>query len=248
MVRITGGFVSGLGHVAVIGLAIVGPPFLWAPRDRPVPAVAVALLSPAELAALMRPPTPPPPVAAAPQDAAPAQPLPMPPPLVPPPAAEAPAPPMTTLAPAFDAAEPLGVGEAPLGEASGQAAQGGAARPAPAVAGESGPAAEAAEPEVDPEELRVAYAAQVQRAVTRARVYPRVARDRGLEGRVLFQLVLSRDGRLLSSQLLRSSGAMTLDRAALETIRKAAYPPAPPMLEGERLPFAVEVVFTGSDR
>ena len=60
--------------------------------------------------------------------------------------------------------------------------------------------------------------------------------------------VLSRDGRLLAAQRLQSSGAMTLDRAALETVRRAAYPPVPADLDGERVPVAVEVIFAGSDR
>lgn len=240
--RVAGAFVSGLGHAGVLGLAIVGPPFLWAPRDRPVPTMAVTLLSPAELAALRPPPLPP--SAPPPQPAAaPAPPAPMPPPLVPAPAAEDPAPPSTTtLAPGFDARAPLGVEET-LSDQAPEASGG---------ADEAGPTPEVAEPEadveVDAEALRAAYAAQVQRAVSRARVYPRVARDRGLEGRVAFRLVLSGDGRLLASQLLRSSGAMTLDRAALETVRRAAYPPAPAALEAARLPVAVEVIFTGSDR
>ncbi len=106
----------------------------------------------------------------------------------------------------------------------------------------------AEEAAVDPEDLRAAYAVQVQKAVARARVYPRVARDRGLEGRVRFQVVLSPEGGLLASQLVESSGAMTLDRAALETVRKAKYPPAPPEIEAERLTIAVEVVYAGSDR
>lgn len=241
MVRVAGAFVSGLGHAGLVGLALVGPPFLWAPRDRPVPAIAVSLLSPGELAALRPPPpSPPSPPTAPPRQAA--APVPMPPPLVPAaPAESEQRAPATTLAPGFGAGALLGEDET-----SGQA---------PPVSGDpdtASPAPEAVEPAVepavDPEALRVAYAARVQRAVARARVYPQVARDRGLEGRVAFQLVLSREGRLLTSQLLRSSGAMTLDRAALETVRRAAYPPVPADLDGERVPVAVEVVFTGSDR
>ena len=134
---------------------------------------------------------------------------------------------MTTLRPAFEAGTPLGIGEA----------QPEAAPPGPAE-----------DLGVDGEALRAGYAAQVQRAVSRARVYPQVARDRGLEGRVAFQLVLSPDGGLVAAQLVQSSGAMTLDRAALETVRRAKYPPVPPEIEDQRLTVAVEVIFTGSDR
>ena len=59
--RVAGAFLSGFGHAGFVGLALVGPPFLWAPPDRPVPSVAVTFLTAAEHAALGRPPAPPPP-------------------------------------------------------------------------------------------------------------------------------------------------------------------------------------------
>jgi len=228
--RVAGAFLSGIGHAGVIGLAAIGPPFLWAPPDRPVPVMLVSMLTAAELAALV--PAPPPPTPSPPKPK-PVAPPPMPPPLVLPRMMEPETvPPPVTLAPGFGAGASLGGGEAPTGEGEGAAG--------------FAPGTEAM-PE-DSEALRVDYMARVQRAVTRARVYPRVARDRGLEGRVVFQLVLSPDGALLAAQLLQSSGAMTLDRAALETVRKAGYPPAPAGFEAERLTVAVEVVFAGSDR
>lgn len=229
--RLAGALLSGLGHAGVVWLAAIGPPFLWAPPDRPLPAMAVTILSAADLAALTPPPPAPPPPPSPPPTATPA---PMPPPLLPAPE-EAPPPATTTLAPGFDSGTPLGVGEtAPTEEGLPDLA------PAP----ESVPEEDAD----DPAAARAAYAAQIQRAVRRARVYPEIARARGLEGRVAFQLVLSPEGRLLAAQLLHSSGAMTLDRAALETVRRATYPPAPAAIAAPRLPVAVEVVFTGSDR
>lgn len=234
--RVAGALLSGLGHACVVGLAVIGPPFLWAPPDRPVPAMAVTLLSDAELAALTPPPPAPPPPSPAPTVA----PAPMPPPLVPAlEEAEAPPPAATTLAPGFDAGMPLGAGDA-------VAADDGFPGLVPELA--PGPEVAAEEGAFDAAAVRAAYAGRVQRAVSRARVYPEVARARGLEGRVAFQLVLAPDGRLLASQLLQSSGAMTLDRAALETVRRATYPPAPAEIAAPRLPVAVEVVFTGSDR
>lgn len=239
MVRVAAALLSALGHAGVVGLVAIGPPFLWAPPDRPVAAVEVTLVSMAELAALKPPPPPAPPPPPSPPASVPP---PMPAPLVPAPET-APPPPVTTLAPGFDAAAPFGVGEAP------PAADEGFAGVVPGLGMEVAPdAAPEAGPGVDPAAERAGYAADVQRAVVRARVYPEVARARGLEGRVVFQLVLSGDGRLLASQLLRSSGAMTLDRAALETVRRAKYPPAPAAIAAERLPVVVEVVFTGSDR
>ena len=239
--RVAGAFLSGIGHAGVVGLAAIGPPFLWAPRDRPVPAVVVTLLSPAELAALdpaaaarrhlrgrRRPPPPSRP------------PSPMPPPLVPAPGGGA-APRGDDARPGFDAAAPLGVGEAPPAGAPDEGC-GDRAEPA-------GGARRRAGPEVDRRRCAPDYAAQVQRAVT-----PRPglsgggpgARARGAGG--VPARARRADGRLLASQLLQSSGAMTLDRAALDTVRRATYPPAPAAIEAERMPVAVEVVFAGSDR
>ena len=234
--RVAGAFLSGVGHAGVIGLAAIGPPFLWAPRDAPVPAMVVTLLGPAEFAALAVPPAPAPPVIVrGSEPAAPARPVAMPPPLVRTPE-EAPAPatpPPTTLVPSFEATTTLGIDPGAPAALPDEAA------------GAEGPAEE---PVADSGALRAGYAAQVRRAVSLARVYPQVARDRGLEGRVLFQLVLSPEGGLLAAQLLQSSGAMTLDRAALETVRRAKYPPVPAGIEDPRLTVAVEVVFAGSDR
>ena len=135
--------------------------------------------------------------------------------------------PVTTLRPAFEAGTPLGIGEA---------------QP---EAAPSGPAEDLG---VDGEALRAGYAAQVQRAVSRHGSIRRSPAIGVLEGRVALQLVLSPDGGLVAAQLVRSSGAMTLDRAALETVRRAKYPPVPPEIEDPRLTVAVEVIFTGSDR
>lgn len=237
--RGAGALLSGLGHAGLLGLAAVGPPFLWAPKDRPIPAVSITLVSVGEFAALLRPPLPAPPPepeAAAPAPSV-ARTLPMPAPLVAAPVEELP-PATSTLTPSFDPRAPLGIAEAPPPDGA-PAASG--ALPGLATGPDAAPG-----PEVDAESLRLDHAARVQRAVELARVYPQVARDRGLEGRVLFQVVLAPDGRLLASQLLQSSGAMTLDRAALETVRKARFPPAPAGIEAERQSFTVEIVFRGS--
>lgn len=236
--RIAGPLASGLGHAGLVGLALVGPPFLWAPPDRPVPAVMVSLLSAADLSrlALAAPPAAGP--AAQPD---PTPPPPMPPPLLPPPSAmpavEAAPPAPGTLAPGPETAAPLaGIGA--LGDGFGNPL-GGTVIEAPQV---EAPA------EVDPEAERAIWVAKVQRAVALARIYPEIARARGLEGRVALQVVLTPDGELVSAQLLRSSGAMTLDRAALDTVRRAKYPAAPVALEDPRLVVAVEVVFAERGR
>jgi protein TonB len=248
-VRVAGIFLSAIGHGALIGLAAIAPPFLRPHRERPVPVVVVSLLSEADLAALAPKPE------AAPVETPPPAPAPADPPRAAPPEASPTEEQTTepTLAPAFDPTAPLGFSEeSPPPPALPPARQGsGVASP---EAGESGGfvilAPDEAPPDArpDPAVLRAAYEEEVRKAVARARVYPQVARDRGLEGSVRFHLVVTREGRLLTAQVIRSSGAMTLDRAGLETLQRAKLPPAPAEIPNQRISLEVEVDFAGSDR
>jgi protein TonB len=234
--RAAGILLSGLGHAALIWVAVHGPPWLRPHRERPPPVIAVSLLTDAELAALAPRPAPTSPAPAPAPEPSPAAP-PAPEPELEPPVAEEPA----SLAPAFDPAAPLGL-----------AGDGAALRPAdrPRPRRGDAPAREAAVAPWSGEAaaLRSRYEEAVRTAVERARSYPEVARARGLEGSVRLHLILTREGRLLAAQLVRSSGAQTLDRAGLAAARDARLPAAPPELPNERFSFEVEVRFAGSDR
>lgn len=56
--------------------------------------------------------------------------------------------------------------------------------------------------------------------------YPRLARRRGQEGRVLLRVAVRSDGRPRSIAVLRSSGHRLLDEAALEAVRRWQFVPA----------------------
>jgi protein TonB len=234
-VRVAGILLSGLGHAALITAAVHGPPWLGRHRERPAPVIAVSLVTEAELAALARPAPPAPAPEAPVREAAPPPQA-----AVPAPEPEAPAePPEATLAPAFDPEAPLGLeGPAPAARGAERPRARAAAVPRAAPAPWSGEAAE----------LRRRYEDELRAAVVRARSYPRLARERGLEGSVRLHLIVTRDGRLLAAQLVRSSGAQTLDRAGLAAARDAELPAAPPELPNERFSLEVELVFAGSDR
>lgn len=60
------------------------------------------------------------------------------------------------------------------------------------------------------------------------KTYPEEARSRGKEGTSLIRMVIDANGNVLSSTLVGSSGNAALDRAALESIRKAQPLPKPP--------------------
>lgn len=61
------------------------------------------------------------------------------------------------------------------------------------------------------------------------RRYPAAAQARRVQGVAHIRFRVTRDGRVLSSEVLRSAGSPVLDRAAMETLRRAQpLPPIPP--------------------
>ena len=78
--------------------------------------------------------------------------------------------------------------------------------------------------------------------------YPNAARSRGLSGNPVVEVIVARDGRLLSAQIQRSSGHPQLDAAALQILRLASpFEPFPADISAqhERLRFAYEWQFNG---
>lgn len=55
--------------------------------------------------------------------------------------------------------------------------------------------------------------------------YPRLARRKGIEARVLMELTIDAEGRLLNASV-KQSGGTGFDEAALEAVRKASFRPA----------------------
>ena len=102
---------------------------------------------------------------------------------------------------------------------SGQPARESAAAPVVPAVTESTPAAgarvEEAPPRFDAEYLANA-----------APEYPRFARQRGIEGRVLLRVLVSADGTAGRVELARSSGNELLDQSALRTVGQWRFVPA----------------------
>ena len=59
-----------------------------------------------------------------------------------------------------------------------------------------------------------------------APLYPKVARDRGIEGKILLEVVVNEDGSALNVKLVSSSGSSLLDESALETVKNWRFIPA----------------------
>jgi protein TonB len=88
------------------------------------------------------------------------------------------------------------------------------------------------------------YQAQVLAHLTRHRVYPPEARERGVTGIARVQFALGRDGRVLSASLIGGSGERVLDGAALDMIRRASpFPPFPSGITQARMDFAAPIRF-----
>lgn len=72
------------------------------------------------------------------------------------------------------------------------------------------------------------WQARVLARIKRFQRYPRGAKSRGEEGVVGVNFVIDSSGAVISTRLSRSSGSSELDRAALDSLRRASPMPAPP--------------------
>lgn len=92
-------------------------------------------------------------------------------------------------------------------------------------------------------ESRPSWEARLLAHLEKFRRYPGNARARREQGVALVRFRMTRQGRLLSATLQHSSGAATLDRAALDTLRRAQPLPAIPADMPEEMELAVPVEF-----
>lgn len=94
------------------------------------------------------------------------------------------------------------------------------------------------------EALERAYLAGLRQAIARKRHYPASARRASRTGVATVYFVLDRNGRISGARLAKSSGSDTLDRAAVETLRRLArYKPIPDAIGRTRWPLRVPIRF-----
>ena len=108
----------------------------------------------------------------------------------------------------------------------------------PALTAPAPPAAAARQVAPDPR-----YIDRLAAAIERERDYPVAARRRGEQGRTTLNIVIATNGRLISAEVVGSSGYDALDRAALGMVRRATLPPLTPGLGAESASFTIPIVF-----
>jgi protein TonB len=83
-----------------------------------------------------------------------------------------------------------------------------------------------------------AYFSTIRERIRSKWVYPRPAGERGIEGELLIEFHIAKDGRLEYIELRHSSGTQILDEAALTAVKLAQpFPPVPDSLCKETLGF-----------
>lgn len=89
----------------------------------------------------------------------------------------------------------------------------------------------------------VTWQSQLMAHLEKYRRYPAAARARGAQGVVKVTFRMNRAGRILTSQIQRSSGFSTLDRAAIDTLKRAQPLPSIPESMADELELTIDIEF-----
>ena len=85
---------------------------------------------------------------------------------------------------------------------------------------------------------------QIVAMIERHKGYPAEARARGEKGIAQLAFTLDREGRVLASRVVRSSGSASLDQETMATVRRAQpFPPPPADYPGAKFDFTVPIRF-----
>ena len=90
---------------------------------------------------------------------------------------------------------------------------------------------------------RTTWTRQVVALIERNKRYP--ADARGAVGTTQLTFSLDRQGRVIDSRIVKSSGNVALDREVLDLVKRAQpFPLAPTDMTGENFPLTVPILFT----
>jgi protein TonB len=81
-------------------------------------------------------------------------------------------------------------------------------------------------------------------ALERNKRYPAAAQTRGEHGTAQLAFSLDRQGKVMASRIVKSSGSATLDQETLDLVRRAQpFPPPPAAMPGAQIDLAVPIQF-----
>ena len=88
------------------------------------------------------------------------------------------------------------------------------------------------------------YLGSIYRRIENRKYYPEIEKDRCHEGIVKVGFVVKRDGVLEKAWIVKSCRYRGLNRAALQTVKRAApFMPIPEQFKGAELPIVIDVVY-----
>jgi len=121
-----------------------------------------------------------------------------------------------------------------------------AAPPAPPAENQSKPAAQQLASAQRPSKAEISWQSRLLSHLSRYKRYPEDARRRGFERTTKVRFSIDRNGRVLSVEVVGSSGSASLDRATLAMIRRAQPVPKPPaeLLKGNSLEVVAPFVYS----
>jgi TonB family protein len=87
------------------------------------------------------------------------------------------------------------------------------------------------------------YLGNARLRIEKAKRYPREARRRGWEGKVVLSFQINRKGEVTQIRLVQTSGYQELDEEGIATIRRASPFPPPPLADQNKLEVEIPLVF-----
>jgi TonB family protein len=87
------------------------------------------------------------------------------------------------------------------------------------------------------------YLGNARMRIEKAKRYPREARRRGWEGKVVLSFQINRKGEVAQIRLVQSSGYQELDEEGIATLRRASPFSPPPWADEEKLEVQIPLVF-----
>jgi len=89
------------------------------------------------------------------------------------------------------------------------------------------------------------FEVRVLSAIREAIFFPKEAAKKGHHGEVVVAFVINKNGSMWNAHIMKTSGSLILDEAALKIIQKAAakFPVIPDAMKKESIDYAVPILF-----